>query len=153
MRKAARKESPENVREMLKKYDFAASDFERCIKDGLTPDDVLTEVESLLDNHLATEGTVRDVFFNEMYSEMFASRQVLRFIPKPASIFEEQITEFLWYPYIPIGHYTALFAPGGTSKSYLGPAEKPHLERISTEQGVNYCQVVSNLWQIVLNMV
>ena len=42
---------------------------------------------------------------------------------------------------------------GNGLDSSIGPAEKPHLERISTEQGVNYCQVVSNLWQIVLNMV
>ena len=37
----------------------------------------------------------------------------------PASEFGEDQTSFVWYPYIPIGDYTVLMAPGGTGKTYF----------------------------------
>ena len=37
----------------------------------------------------------------------------------PASEFGEDQTDFVWYPYIPIGDYTVLMSPGGTGKTYF----------------------------------
>lgn len=38
---------------------------------------------------------------------------------KRAADFGEDQTSFVWYPYIPIGDYTVLMAPGGTGKTYF----------------------------------
>ena len=38
---------------------------------------------------------------------------------KRAAEFGEDITSFAWYPFIPIGDYTVLMAPGGTGKTYF----------------------------------
>ena len=38
---------------------------------------------------------------------------------KAAAEFGEDITRFVWYPFIPIGDYTVLMAPGGTGKTYF----------------------------------
>ena len=38
---------------------------------------------------------------------------------KSAAEFGEDITSFVWYPYIPVGDYTVLMAPGGTGKTYF----------------------------------
>ncbi len=40
-----------------------------------------------------------------------------KFIAKPASDFEDEETDFVWYPYIPRGEYTVLMADGGTGKT------------------------------------
>lgn len=37
----------------------------------------------------------------------------------PASDFGEDQTSFTWYPYLPVGDYTVLMAPGGTGKTYF----------------------------------
>lgn len=41
------------------------------------------------------------------------------FQAKTAAEFGEDVTRFVWYPFIPIGDYTVLMAPGGTGKTYL----------------------------------
>lgn len=38
---------------------------------------------------------------------------------KPASAFGEDDTKFLWYPYLPVGDYSVLMAPGGVGKTVL----------------------------------
>lgn len=38
---------------------------------------------------------------------------------KPASAFGEDNTQFLWYPYLPIGDYSVMMADGGTGKTIL----------------------------------
>lgn len=40
-------------------------------------------------------------------------------VAKPASSFGESNTQFLWYPYLPIGDYSAMMADGGTGKTIL----------------------------------
>lgn len=40
------------------------------------------------------------------------------FKAKKASDFGEDKTSFVWFPFIPIGDYTVLMAPGGTGKTY-----------------------------------
>lgn len=39
------------------------------------------------------------------------------FKARPASLFGEDNTSFVWYPYIPVGDYTVLMADGGTGKT------------------------------------
>lgn len=39
--------------------------------------------------------------------------------PRPASDFGEDRTTWVWWPYIPVGDYTVLMAPGGTGKTYF----------------------------------
>lgn len=38
---------------------------------------------------------------------------------KKAAEFGEDVTSFVWYPYIPVGDYTVLMAAGGTGKTYF----------------------------------
>lgn len=40
-------------------------------------------------------------------------------VAKPASAFGEDNTKFLWFPYLPVGDYTVLMAPGGVGKTVL----------------------------------
>lgn len=40
-------------------------------------------------------------------------------VAKPASVFGEDNTKFLWYPYLPIGDYSVMMADGGTGKTIL----------------------------------
>ena len=42
-----------------------------------------------------------------------------KFIARSADEFGEDQTEFVWYPYIPVGDYTVLMADGGTGKTIL----------------------------------
>ena len=42
-----------------------------------------------------------------------------RFIARSADEFGEDKTEFVWFPYIPVGDYTVLMADGGTGKTIL----------------------------------
>ena len=42
-----------------------------------------------------------------------------RFIARSAYEFGEDKTEFVWYPYIPVGDYSVLMADGGTGKTIL----------------------------------
>ena len=42
-----------------------------------------------------------------------------RFIARSADEFGEDKTEFVWYPYIPVGDYSVLMADGGTGKTIL----------------------------------
>lgn len=54
----------------------------------------------------------------EFQEESFSDyRHTAKFIAKPASDFEDEETEFVWYPYIPRGEYTVLMADGGTGKT------------------------------------
>ena len=57
--------------------------------------------------------------FAEYADEITSSLMRGKFIAKPATEFGEDETSFIWYPYIPIGDYTVLMAPGGTGKTYL----------------------------------
>lgn len=38
---------------------------------------------------------------------------------RKAADFGEDITSFVWFPFIPVGDYTVLMAPGGTGKTYF----------------------------------
>ena len=42
-----------------------------------------------------------------------------KFIARSADEFGEDQTEFVWFPYIPVGDYTVLMADGGTGKTIL----------------------------------
>ena len=42
-----------------------------------------------------------------------------RFIARSADEFGEDKTEFVWYPFVPVGDYTVLMADGGTGKTIL----------------------------------
>ena len=44
---------------------FTDGDMQLCESRGYSPDDVWAEVKNLMDMGLATEGSVRGVFFNE----------------------------------------------------------------------------------------
>ena len=48
-----------------------------------------------------------------------ARAAVRKYSAKRAADFGEDNTSFVWYPYIPIGDYTVLMAPGGTGKTYF----------------------------------
>ena len=43
----------------------------------------------------------------------------MKFIATSADEFGEDQTEFVWFPYIPVGDYTVLMADGGTGKTIL----------------------------------
>lgn len=53
-----------------------------------------------------------EAFADEVAEELAAPRQAIR-----ASDFGDNNTKFLWYPFLPIGDYTALFASGGSGKT------------------------------------
>ena len=42
-----------------------------------------------------------------------------KFVARSADEFGEDQTEFVWFPYIPVGDYTVLMADGGTGKTIL----------------------------------
>lgn len=53
----------------------------------------------------------------ERYSDEIIT-SLKRYTAKTASEFGEDMTSFVWYPFIPVGDYTVLMAPGGTGKTY-----------------------------------
>ncbi len=103
----------------LREYGFSTTDIETCRKDGFKVQEVLDKVESILDDNMSTEGMIRDTFFNEVYPSMLAGKQSEYFLPKAASDFCVSEMPYLWYPFLPVGEYTVLMAPGGTGKSFV----------------------------------
>lgn len=53
----------------------------------------------------------------ERYAEEI-NGSLTRYTAKKAAEFGEDITSFVWFPFIPVGDYTVLMAPGGTGKTY-----------------------------------
>lgn len=54
----------------------------------------------------------------ERYAEEINSGLTNPYQARKASDFGEDITSFVWFPFIPVGDYTVLMAPGGTGKTY-----------------------------------
>ena len=90
----------EQKKEFCLKNGMSAQKFENLIKDGFT----VNEIYQSAVNVLNCDGTLKsDTVFKA----------------KKAADFGDDKTEFVWYPYIPIGDYTVLMADGGTGKTIL----------------------------------
>lgn len=97
---------------------FSLDDITRLNKYGYSDKQILIGINDLLNNGQATNGTVRDVFF-EIFPEYLEEPPSRDYQARKASAFGTDNTSFVWYPYIPIGDYTVLMAPGGTGKTYF----------------------------------
>lgn len=97
---------------------FSEEDLRIASAHGFTPSKILASVNSLLGAGLTTEGYAR-LTFEEAHPEAFGGLSEERYTAKRASEFGEDSTTFVWYPYIPVGDYTVLMAPGGTGKTYF----------------------------------
>ena len=112
-------QSPGSVVNKLGRYNFSSGDINRCSEAGFELQAILACVENLLENNLSTEERVRDTFFDEVFPQLLEDKATSYYKPTPASEFTDGKTEFLWYPYLPVGDYTLLMAPGGTGKTVL----------------------------------
>lgn len=65
------------------------------------------------------DGLTVDEIYNYILSNGGSLTEDVIFKAKRAADFGEDKTEFVWYPYIPIGDYTVLMADGGTGKTIL----------------------------------
>lgn len=105
-------------RELLRLH-FSQEDLRICKLNGWTPERTITVINQWFRDGVITEGTTRSTF-EEVYPEAFqegAGGQT--YTARRASEFGEDNTTFVWYPYIPVGDYTVLMAPGGTGKTYF----------------------------------
>lgn len=99
------KQTPaELTEEQKKEYCFkngmTAERWKKLLNDGCTVNEIYQSAKSILSNgDSLTDDTV--------------------FKAKCAADFGDDKTEFVWYPYIPIGDYTVLMADGGTGKTIL----------------------------------
>ena len=100
----------------LTKYGFSSQEVTSILYHGWTVEQIENACKKLLDDGLTTEGYVRQTF-EEAYPELF--REIRTYSARKAADFGEDVTRFVWYPYIPVGDYTVLMAPGGTGKTYF----------------------------------
>lgn len=56
--------------------------------------------------------------FGQFVDEIESKLKEPEYKAKRAADFGEDVTRFVWYPFIPVGDYTVLMAPGGTGKTY-----------------------------------
>lgn len=96
--------SAELTEEQKKKYCFqngmTPERWKKLLNDGCTVDEIYQSAKNILENG----GTLTN-------DNIFKA--------KKAADFGDDKTEFVWYPYIPIGDYTVLMADGGTGKTIL----------------------------------
>lgn len=97
---------------------FTLEDLCKCKANGWPPERISSIVEVWLRDGVTTEGYARTTF-EETYPEAFAATEGQKYEARLASEFGEDNTTFVWYPYIPVGDYTVLMAPGGTGKTYF----------------------------------
>lgn len=102
----------------LHELNFTDSELEQFARRGWTPEAVLKDVNRLFDAGLTTENYARETF-EEANPELFGDHPPASYVAKTAAEFGEDNTRFLWYPFLPIGDYTVLMAPGGTGKTYF----------------------------------
>lgn len=73
--------------------------------------------------HLGPEATLTKLAELEAVTDEWVpftlSAEATPYTATAAADFGEDQTSFVWYPYIPVGDYTVLMAPGGTGKTYL----------------------------------
>ena len=102
-------------RKLKEEFHFSDEDINDCLEVGYTPEAALKHVEGLLRiGGIATTETVLEVFFEKVVKVGGPKYKARR-----ASEFGEDNTNFVWYPYLPVGDYTVLMAPGGTGKTYF----------------------------------
>lgn len=84
-----------------------------CLKNGVT--------EERIKKYLKDGYTINDIYLsiNRILSNGGTLDNDCIFNAKTAADFGDDKTEFVWYPYIPIGDYTVLMADGGTGKTIL----------------------------------
>lgn len=102
----------------LHDLNFTDAELERLARQGWTPEAVLKDINRLFDAGLTTESYARETF-EEANPELFGDHPPASYVAKTAAEFGEDNTRFLWYPFLPIGDYTVLMAPGGTGKTYF----------------------------------
>ena len=86
---------------------------EFCLNNGVTEE----KIQKLLNDNF----TVDEIYQSSkrILSGGGSIDNEITFNAKTASAFGDDKTEFVWYPYIPIGDYTVLMADGGTGKTIL----------------------------------
>lgn len=110
--------SQDTVRRLLE-LDFSIAELSMLKDRGWEPARVLDAVHDLLDRDLTTEGYARQTF-EEFWPELFTLEgPPVLFTPRAAAEFGEEETRFLWRPFLPIGDYTVLMAPGGAGKTFF----------------------------------
>lgn len=105
-----------NNLDRLRQLHFSDDDIRLISSHGYSQNQILYAAEDLLKQNAATESTVRDVM-EEMLPEVFSAAPT--YTAMRAADFGENRVSFVWYPYIPVGDYTVLMAPGGTGKTYF----------------------------------
>lgn len=105
-------------RDSLTFLGFTNEDLRKCKANGWPPERISSIVEAWLRDGTTTEGYARTTF-EETYPEAFSEAEEQKYEARLASEFGEDNTTFVWYPYIPVGDYTVLMAPGGTGKTYF----------------------------------
>lgn len=88
-----------------------------------SPGEFIAKVNEMLDSGLASEAYLLENL-KEYYPELFEDSELQAQEAKPrtakrASDFGEEPKEFLWYPFLPVGEFAVLMAPGGTGKGIL----------------------------------
>ena len=105
------------TRSRLRELGFSDEDLRIASANGFPPERALSCVNDLLKDGLTTERYARTTF-EEAYPDALCNT-AQSYTAKLASEFGEDNTTFVWYPYIPVGDYTVLMAPGGTGKTYF----------------------------------
>lgn len=57
--------------------------------------------------------------FEQYADEIISGLKPDHYTARKAADFGEDVTSFVWFPFIPVGDYTVLMAPGGTGKTYF----------------------------------
>ena len=100
----------------LSAYGFSPEDITHLMRQGWRVEQIAGECRRLMDTGLTSGEYVRQTF-QEVYPELFGAVPV--YSATKAADFGEDVTKFVWYPYIPERDYTVLMAPGGTGKTYF----------------------------------
>ena len=106
------------INRLIEDYGFSIEDIDKLSGKGWSARKILKTIEDLINDGATTIDYARQTF-EEMYSELFQEQPEIVCQAKRADEFGESKVSFVWYPYIPIGDYTVLMAPGGTGKTYF----------------------------------
>ena len=101
-------------------WGFSPEELRKCEGNGWPPERIESIIRQWIRNGTTDDIHARTTFieaFPEAFDGVDSTSQ--KYEARRASEFGEDNTTFLWYPYIPIGDYTVLMAPGGTGKTYF----------------------------------
>ena len=105
-----------NGRKTLRKY-FSPEELDRINRHGYRDEQILAAITDLFDNHIATEATANEVFF-EVYPDLLAEPPTIGF-GRNGSEFVHLELHYLWKPYLQLGEYLVIFGSSGTGKTFF----------------------------------